>query len=53
MPLHQDIATGKEITTPIPETSGDVMWGNDNTTLFYVVKDELDRPYKVFRWAKQ
>ena len=34
---------------PIPDTSGDVEWANDNATLFYVVKDHLDRPYKVFR----
>lgn len=35
--------------TPIPGTSGDVVWANDNETLFYTVKDHLDRPYKVFR----
>ncbi len=28
---------------PIPNTSGDVHWANDNNTLFYVVKDPLDR----------
>jgi protease II len=27
----------------IPETSGDVEWANDNATMFYVVKDHLDR----------
>eukprot|EP00878_Enallax_costatus_P023740 GHUV01025278.1.p1 GENE.GHUV01025278.1~~GHUV01025278.1.p1 ORF type:complete len:552 (+),score=140.91 GHUV01025278.1:456-2111(+) len=35
--------------TPIPGTSGDVMWANDNNTLFYIVKDHLDRPHKVLR----
>ncbi|WIA19863.1 hypothetical protein OEZ85_005766 [Tetradesmus obliquus] len=48
LPLH-DLATGKELMTPIPDTSGDVVWANDNATLFYVVKDHLDRPYKVLR----
>jgi protease II len=28
---------------PIPATSGDVEWAADNKTLFYVVKDKLDR----------
>lgn len=45
----QDLSSGKELITPIPGTSGDVVWANDNETLFYTVKDHLDRPYKVFR----
>lgn len=40
---------GTEVTPPIPGTSGDLVWANDNQTLFYVVKDKLDRPYKVLR----
>lgn len=48
--LHvKDLASGKEMMPPIPNTSGDVMWANDNATLFYIVKDHLDRPYKVLR----
>lgn len=39
----QDLASGKEQMSPIPMTSGDVVWANDNATLFYVVKDHLDR----------
>jgi protease II len=34
----QDLATGKELMTPIPSTSGDVVWANDNATLFYTIK---------------
>lgn len=45
----QDLATGRELTPPIPTTSGDIVWANDNATLFYTVKDHLDRPYKVLR----
>jgi hypothetical protein len=48
--LHvKDLATGKEVMPPLPMTSGNVMWANDNVTLFYTVKDHLDRPYKVLR----
>ncbi len=39
----QDLTTGKDVMEPIPGTSGDVEWANDNNTLFYVVKDHLDR----------
>lgn len=34
---------------PIAMTSGEAVWANDNATLFYTVKDHLDRPYKVLR----
>jgi len=48
--LHvKDLATGAEVMAPLPGTSGDIEWGADNATLFYVVKDHLDRPYKVLR----
>lgn len=47
----QDIATGAQLTKPIRMTSGDVVWANDNTHLFYLVKDTLDRPYRVYRHA--
>ncbi|GIL43661.1 hypothetical protein Vafri_1337 [Volvox africanus] len=48
--LHvKDLATGAEVIKPIAGMSGDFEWAADNATLFYVVKDELDRPYKVLR----
>lgn len=31
----------------VQDTAGNVAWANDNTTLFYVTKDKLDRPFKV------
>jgi protease II len=34
----QDLSTGKELMSPIPSTSGDVVWANDNATLFYIIK---------------
>ncbi|KAF8063007.1 dapb1 [Scenedesmus sp. PABB004] len=48
--LHvKEIASGKALGEPIPMTAGDAVWANDNATLFYTVKDHLDRPYKVLR----
>lgn len=48
--LHvKDLSTGKEVMSPIPNISGNFEWAADNSTLFYVVKDHLDRPHKVFR----
>ncbi|KAK9847217.1 hypothetical protein WJX84_005200 [Apatococcus fuscideae] len=34
---------------PIKDTAGNVAWANDSKTLFYVTKDQLDRPCKVWR----
>lgn len=46
----KDLATGKELLSkPIHNTSGALAWANDNRTLFYVTKDELDRPFKTWR----
>ncbi|CAG9465300.1 unnamed protein product [Pedinophyceae sp. YPF-701] len=49
--LHvKEIATGREVLKrPITATSGNVAWASDNKTLFYVTKDKLDRPEKVWR----
>lgn len=39
----KDLATGRQLLArPIPDTAGNVAWG-DNSTLFYVTKDALDR----------
>lgn len=34
---------------PVRGTSGELAWAADSRTLFYVVKDDMDRPYKVLR----
>ncbi|PSC70317.1 Protease 2 [Micractinium conductrix] len=48
----KDLASGKQLLArPIPDTAGNVAWANDNKTLFYVTKDKLDRPHKVWRHA--
>lgn len=37
------------LAQPIPETAGNLAWAADNSTLFYVTKDKLDRPHKVWK----
>ncbi|KAF6263009.1 prolyl oligopeptidase [Scenedesmus sp. NREL 46B-D3] len=49
--LVKDLGSDKEVTQPIPMTSGDLVWASDNRHLLYTVKDELDRPYKVLLHA--
>ncbi|KAK9831069.1 hypothetical protein WJX74_002118 [Apatococcus lobatus] len=45
-----DIATREQLMAePIQDTAGNAVWANDSKTLFYVTKDELDRPCKVWR----
>ncbi|VAW26326.1 Protease II [hydrothermal vent metagenome] len=47
--LFKNLETGKTYSDKIPNTSGDIAWGNDNKTIFYSVKDTALRPYKIFR----
>jgi oligopeptidase B len=44
-----DIATGKVVAGPITGTGGNVVWANDNRTLFYTLVDNNHRPYSVRR----
>ena len=45
----KDLVTGELVGEPISGTSGNVVWASDNKTLFYGVKDETLRPYKIMR----
>ena len=45
----QDLATGATLETTIPNTTGSSVWANDSKTLFYQVKDEALRSYKIFK----
>ena len=45
----KDLATGNIVDTSITNASGDVVWAEDNETIFYTVLDENHRPSKVFR----
>ena len=43
-----DLASKKTIGTPIENTSGDFIWAKDNKTLFWIERDDKNRPCKVY-----
>ncbi|BBN08503.1 oligopeptidase B [Marchantia polymorpha subsp. ruderalis] len=43
-----DIETGLDVGTKITGATDQVEWGDDNT-LYYLIQDETQRPYKVWR----
>jgi len=45
----KNLETGEKLTDEIPDTSGGVVWADDNVTLFYTVLDSNHRPHKVMR----
>lgn len=45
----KNLKTGVLLTDSITNTTGGVVWGNDNKTLFYTLKDEALRSYKIMR----
>ena len=45
----KDLETGELVGEPISGSSGNVVWASDNKTLFYGVKDETLRPFKILR----
>lgn len=45
----KNLETGEVFEESIPNTSGNVTWANDNKTVFYAMRDETLRPYKIFK----
>lgn len=45
----KNLETGEWIEDKIPNTTGKAVWANDNKTVFYSVKDETLRSYKIFK----
>lgn len=45
----KDLSTGQFLSDEIPNTTGRAVWANDNQHVFYAVKDETLRSYKIFR----
>ncbi len=45
----KNLVTGELYGENIRNTTGEVVWANDNKTLFYVKKDRTLRPFKIFR----
>ena len=45
----KDLLTGQHLPDQIPNTTGGSVWSADGQYLFYSVKDEALRPYKIMR----
>ncbi|MDX5422720.1 MAG: S9 family peptidase, partial [Hymenobacteraceae bacterium] len=45
----KDLSTGQMLPDRIPNTTGAAVWGNDNKTVFYTMKDPALRSYKIFK----
>lgn len=45
----KNLETGETYADAIPNTSGNMAWANDNQTLYYSIKDETLRPYKIIK----
>lgn len=45
----KNLETGEFLPDLIPGTTGNVVWANDNKTVFYSVRDEALRSYKIFK----
>jgi oligopeptidase B len=45
----KNLVTGKILPEQIPNTPGIAEWANDNKTVFYTVKDNALRRYKIFK----
>jgi oligopeptidase B len=45
----KDLLTGENLADKIPNTTGGSVWSADGQYLFYSVKDEALRPYKIMR----
>ena len=45
----KDMNTGKLYPEVISNTTGNVVWANDNSTLFYQTRDETLRSYRIYK----
>ena len=45
----KNLETGEMLKDQIPNNTGGAIWANDNKTVFYSVKDDSLRPYKIFK----
>jgi oligopeptidase B len=45
----KNLATGEILKDVVANTSGNRAWSNDNKTLYYSIKDETLRPYKILK----
>lgn len=47
--VFKDLASGNMLADRIPNTDGSFVWANDNQTVFYGIKDETLRCYKIMK----
>ncbi len=45
----KNVETGDAIDEIIPNTTGNVVWANDNRTVYYEVKDKTLRSYRIYK----
>jgi oligopeptidase B len=45
----KNLVTGELLEDKIPNTTGRAAWTNDNKTIFYPIKDDTLRPYKIIK----
>jgi oligopeptidase B len=45
----KNLETGELLPDVVSDISYSVAWGNDNKSVFYTIRDEAQRPYKLFR----
>ena len=45
----KDLSNGKLKKDEILNSDGNIIWANDNKTIFYSTLDEINRPFKVYR----
>ena len=45
----KNLKTGELMDDKLTNTDGYLAWANDNKTVFYTLKDETLRPYKIYR----
>ena len=45
----QNLETGELLDDQIPNCTGGLTWANDNKTVFYTIKDDALRAYKIMR----
>ncbi|MEO1261204.1 MAG: S9 family peptidase [Bacteroidota bacterium] len=47
--VFKNLETGEMLADEIPNTSGSIVWANDNQTVFYGLKDETLRTFKIMK----
>mmetsp|Transcript_23078 Transcript_23078/g.80448 ORF Transcript_23078/g.80448 Transcript_23078/m.80448 type:complete len:788 (-) Transcript_23078:180-2543(-) len=45
----RDVATGRAVGEPLRDTTGSLVWGADDSELYYTTFDAAHRPHKVWR----